>query len=131
MTLIEVMISAAVIGAGLMIVGSVIYSQFYVISQIRERTIANLAAQEEIEYIRGMPFNTIISNTTVFPNPSAFNSSLKNNNPQLSVNVDNPLNVPGTNMRRVCVTISWTSMNGRTLQSNLATIITRNGIDKQ
>jgi prepilin-type N-terminal cleavage/methylation domain-containing protein len=129
--LIEVMISTVIIGIGLMIIGVVIYSQFYIIGQLRERMIANLAAQEEIEYIRGMPFDTIISAGTTFPTPSAFNSSLAYNNPTRTVLVDNYLNDPSVNMRRVSVTINWTSMTGRALQTSLVTLITRNGIDKQ
>jgi len=129
--LIEVMVSTIIVGMGLIIIGTVIYSQFYVIGQLRERMIANLAAQEELEYIRGLPFDTIRSSGTVFPKPSAFNSSLKNNNPQLTVQVDNYLNDPSINMRRVSVTIGWTSMTGRALQTGLVTLITRNGIDKQ
>lgn len=129
-SLIEVVIATLIIGIGLIIVGTVIYSQFYTIGQIRERMIATLAAQEEIEYIRGMSFDTTTNPNTAFPKPSAFNSSLKTNNPQLTVQVDNYMNDPLNNMRRVSVTISWTSITGKTLQTNLTTLITRGGIDK-
>jgi type II secretory pathway pseudopilin PulG len=129
--LVEAMAATAIVGVGLIVIGTVIYSQFHIIGQIRERIIANLAAQEEIEYIRGLPFDTITNSSTVFPNPSAFSSSLATNNPQLSVRVDNYMNDPGNNMRRVSVTISWTSVAGRTLQTGLTTLVTRNGIDKQ
>jgi hypothetical protein len=125
------MAATVIVGIGLIVIGTAIYSQFYVIGQIRERIIANLAAQEEIEYIRGLPFNTITSSSTTFPNPSAFSSSLRNNSPQLSVQVDNYMNDPSNNMRRVSVTVRWTSMTRQALQTSLTTLVTRNGVDKQ
>jgi prepilin-type N-terminal cleavage/methylation domain-containing protein len=130
-SLIEAMAATVIVGIGLIVIGTAIYSQFYVIGQIRERIIANLAAQEEIEYIRGLPFNTITSSSTTFPNPSAFSSSLRNNSPQLSVQVDNYMNDPSNNMRRVSVTVRWTSMTRQALQTSLTTLVTRNGVDKQ
>jgi prepilin-type N-terminal cleavage/methylation domain-containing protein len=130
-SLIEILIATLIMGVGFVIVGTAIYEQFSFINQIREMVIATMAAQEEVEYIRGLTFDTITNANTVFPNPSSFNSILKNNNPTLAVAVDNYLNDPSNNMRRVSVTVRWNSATGRALQTNLVTLATRNGIDKQ
>ncbi|MDP3790515.1 MAG: prepilin-type N-terminal cleavage/methylation domain-containing protein [Candidatus Omnitrophota bacterium] len=130
-TLVEVLIAALIMGIGLISVGAAIYEQFSFVGQIRERVIADMAAQEEIEYIRGLPFNTIINSNTAFPNPSSFSSLLNNNNPSVAVAVDNYLSDPSNNIRRVSVTVSWDSFMGSRLQTNLVTLVTRNGIDRQ
>jgi prepilin-type N-terminal cleavage/methylation domain-containing protein len=129
--LIEVLVSVLIIGIGLFIISAVFYTQTRTINQLREKVIATLAAQEELEYIRGMPFTTIINAGTVFPNPSSFTTALKYNNPTLNVAVDNYLNDPGTDIRRVTVTISWQSITGNTLTRSLSTLVMNNGIDKQ
>ena len=129
--LVEVLISTLIIGIGVVIVGTAIYEQFSFINQIREKVIATMAAQEEIECIRGLSFDAIMNPATVFPVPSSFNSILKNNNPHVAVVVDNYLNDPLNNMRRVSVTISWTSATGRAVQTNLVSLATRKGIDRQ
>jgi len=127
-TLLEVLIATAILGACLLAVVTVLCGQYYIISQNRERTVATLAAQEVIENIRGMPFDTITASGKVFPNPSGF-QYLKN--PSLSVRIDNFFSDMTNSIRRVSVVVSWVSMKGTTMQRSLVTVMTKNGVNKQ
>ena len=60
-TLIEAVVSTFIMAIGLFVVGTAIYSQFSSLNQNREKAIATLSAQEEIESIRGMPFDSILA----------------------------------------------------------------------
>jgi Tfp pilus assembly protein PilV len=124
-TLIEALIAAGVLALGLFAVGLAIYAEFPFINQNREKTIATLAAQEEIETIRGKPFDEILALSSSFT-ASGF-EYLKN--PVGTVTVDNIYNE--SDIRRVSVTVTWDSSTGRTLHKSLTTLMTRNGINKQ
>lgn len=124
-TLAEALIASFIVAISIFAVGTAIYSQITSLNQNREKAIATLSAQEEIENIRGMSFDAILSLDTSF-NSSGF-AYLKD--PVGTVIIDN---VYGANdMRRVSVTVSWRSINGNTLQKKLVTLVTRSGIDKQ
>lgn len=124
-TLIEAVVAAFIMAISLFAVGTAIYSQFSALNQNREKAIATLAAQEEIENIRGMPYDTILNLGSSFT-ASGF-SYLQN--PSGTVVVDNIYGTP--DMRRVSVTVSWDSITGKPLQKKLAALVTHGGIDKQ
>ncbi len=124
-TLIEAFVASVVLALGLFAVLLALYTEFTFINQNREKAIATLSAQEEIESIRGMPFDTILSLGSSF-NASGF-AYLKN--PTGTLTLDNIYS--SDDIRRVSVTVSWLSLTGRTLQIRLTTLVTRNGIDKQ
>ena len=124
-TLIEAFVASVVLALGLFAVLLALYTEFTFINQNREKAIATLAAQEEIESIRGMPFDTILGLSSYF-NASGF-AYLKN--PVGTLTLDNIYS--SDDIRRVSVTVSWLSLTGRTLQIRLATLVTRNGIDRQ
>lgn len=124
-TLVEVMAAAAVLSISLLSGGFAIYTQLNFIGQIREEAIATLAAQEEIENIRGMAFDNIINLSSSF-SASGF---IYLNEPTGTVTVDNIYG--DNNSRRVSVTVSWHSFAGATRNQTLATLMTRNGINKQ
>lgn len=124
-TLIEAMVAALIVALGLFAVGLAIYAEFPFINQNREKTIATLAAQEEIESIRGMPYDSILALSSSFT-ASGF---VYLENPAGAVTVDN---IYGENdIRRVSVTVSWDSSTGSRLQKSLVTMVTRNGINKE
>lgn len=124
-TFIETIIASLVMAIGLFIVGTAIYSQFSSLNQNREKAIATLAAQEEIENIRGMAFDSILVLGSSF-NASGF---IYLNNPSGAVVLDNIYG--SSNIRRVSVTVSWDSVMGKRLSKRLATLMTRCGINKQ
>ena len=117
-------------GISLIAVGTAIYSQINALNQNREKTIAALAAQGEIENIRGKAFDDISSYT--FDAAEAPGLIYLHKAPGMAtrgaVVVSNSY---GADIKKVSVTITWVSMTGKTLQSKLVTLITRNGIDKQ
>lgn len=129
-TLMESLIASLIMGISIFAIGTAIYSQVNALNQNREKTIAALAAQGEIENIRGMAFNNISSHT--FDTTEAPGLAYLHKPPNVatrgSVLVSNSY---GSDIKKVSVTITWISMTGKTLQNNLETLITRSGIDKQ
>lgn len=136
--LLEILIATLILGIALFAVGTAFYAQYSFINQTREKTIALLAAQEEIEYIRGMPFNSIL-NLVLAPNtnPAAFTAPglqyLKNAAGALTITDTNNTKINGTNYNicKVSATVTWKSIIGRTFSQTLVTLVTYNGIDKQ
>jgi len=139
-TLIEALAATIVLAISLLGAGLAIYIQFGFISQIREKAIATLAAQEKIEAIRGMAFDDILNPAKLSPTFTAAGPDDANKvtgltylrNSTGTVAVDNYIpSDPINNIRRISVTVSWRSFPGITLQQTLATLMSRNGINKQ
>ncbi len=134
-TLMEAMFAVLLLATGLIAVGTVFFQQFSYINKLRELTIATLATQEVIERIRGMGFDTIITqdlNAKFNSNqdrPRALNTYL--NNPVVEVTLDNYSYGDPNNIKRLSVAVRWVSTDGRTFQKSLVTVVARNGIDKQ
>jgi len=124
-TLVESVMAALIMAIGLFVVGTVIYSQFSSLNQNREKAIATLAAQEEIENIRGMSFDSILALGPSFTS-SGFDYL---NNPSGTLAIDSIYGA--SNIKRVSVTVSWDSITGGSLDRKLVTIVTRGGINKQ
>ena len=124
-TLIESVIAALIMAIGLFVVGTAIYSQFSSLNQNREKAIATLSAQEEIENIRGMSFDSILALGSSFTS-SGFDYL---NNPSGALVIDSIYG--SSNIKRISVTVSWDSITGGSLNRKLVTIVTRGGINKQ
>lgn len=135
-TVLEALAASLILALSLFAVGTAIYSQVIALNENREKAIATLSAQEEVEKIRGLPFNSIASHQYVGFNatdpmcPSGFRYL---NSPVCTVTVDNKYDGVNSNshIKRVSVAVSWASIAGHTLQRELVTLITENGIDKQ
>ena len=129
-TLVEALISSLIVGISLLSVGTALYSQVKALNLNREKTIATLAAQGEIENIRGREFDSI-SNYT-FDTTEAPGLIYLKKPPALanrgSVTVSG---VYSSDIKKIVVTITWLSPSGKTLQSKLITLVARGGIDKQ
>jgi type II secretory pathway pseudopilin PulG len=130
LTLVEVLIGSFIMGMSLLAVGTAIYSQVNALNQNREKTIAALSAQGEIENIRGRAFDNIASYTfdvTEAPGLAYLHKPVGVTN-RGAVDVSQPY---GADLKKVSVTVTWASTAGATLQNKLETLISRNGIDKQ
>ena len=128
-TLIEALIGSLIMGMSLFAVGTAIYSQVTALNQNREKTIATLSAQGEIENIRGKAFDDISSYT--FDSVEAPGLVYLHKQPGVATRGAVVVSIFSTDIKKISVTITWVSINGKTLQSKLVTLITRNGIDKQ
>lgn len=124
-SLVESLASSIILAIGLFAVGVALYTQFSSINQNREKAIASLAAQEEIENVRGMSFDDILALGTSF----TATGFAYLGNPVGTINIDDIYG--DANIRRVSITVQWNSANGSVMQKKLATLVTRNGIDKQ
>lgn len=127
LTIVEALFATVIIGMCLFTIGLAIYAQFNFINQNREKAIATLAAQEQIEKLRGMPFDNILSlgsSSSFTADGFAYLANASGTTKLESIYGDN-------NIRRASVSITWTSAGGRTLQKQLVTMIARNGIDRQ
>lgn len=125
LTLVEALLAAIILGVSIVAIATVLYRQFIIINLSREATIATLCAQEEIEKIRGLPFDDILN-----LNPSFVATGFEYlTDPVGTVTVGNSY---GNDIKKISVAVSWTSsLGGRTFSRSLATLVTRSGIDKQ
>lgn len=123
-TLVEALVASAVLALGLFTIGVTTYTQFAFINQNREKAIATLAAQEEIENIRGMTFDAVASLGSSF-NASGF-TYLKNPAGVLRITSSY-----GSDIKKISVNVSWDSLVGKRSQVNLLTLVTRQGITNQ
>jgi hypothetical protein len=126
-TLIEALSVACILAIGLFAVGAAFFGELAILSKEKSSAIATLAAQEEIENLRGMIFDDILA---LGPSSSFTTSGfvyLKE--PAGTLTLENIYS--NANIRKVTVTVSWRSIAGATLQNSLATLISRGGIDKQ
>jgi len=127
-TLIETLTASGILAVGLLAAGLAIYTQHLFINKNREKAIVTLAAQEEIENLRGMSFDDILGLGSHFTfTTDGFNYLT---DPRGDGYLDKVYNTDD-NMRRVSVVISWRSAAGSTLRQSLATLMTRNGINKE
>ncbi len=131
-TLIEALIASLIMAVGLFAAGTAIYTQFTSLNENREKTIATLTAQGEIEFLRGKPFDNIT--TRAFYKDEApgleylhYGSSFGKGD----IVVDSAGFTSNSNVERVSVTVTWDSINGKTLQKTMATLMTKGGINKQ
>jgi len=137
-TLIEALIASLVMAVGLFAAGTAIYAQFTALNENREKTIATLTAQGEIENIRGMKFSDILALTS-FDEEDApgleylhYGSGFGEGDIAVDPVAVDPDGFTGdSNIKKVSVTVKWNSINGETLQKTMATLMTNDGINKQ
>ena len=133
-TLIETLIASLIMAVGLFAVGTAIYTQFTSLNENREKTIATLAAQGEIENIRGMKFSDILALTSFDEEDAPGLEYLRYGSGfgEGDIVVSDPDGFTGdSNIKKVSVTVTWNSINGRTLQKTMATLMTNDGINRQ
>jgi len=128
-TLVEVLISMVVLGIALVSVAMVFAQSTFMMVDIRQKAVAAECVQDEIEAIRSMSYaDILLLNGTAFVAPAPPGIA-RFKNPVGAITVDNPLGL--NNIRRVTVTVGWTSSSGAAMSRSLATLVTKSGIDKQ
>lgn len=132
-TLIEVLSASVIMAIGLLAVITAIYSQTTFLNENREQTIASLTAQGEIENIRGMKFSDILALTSFDKDDAPGLAYLHYGSGfgKGDIKVDDAGFTSDSHIKRVSVTVTWNSINGKTLQKTMATLVTENGINKQ
>jgi len=94
-TMIEVLVGIALLTFGLLVVAQMQIMTIITNSQANQRTTAITLAQDKLETLRALPYSNI-------ENPPLSDSSGVYTR---SWTVEN--NIPGNNMKRVTVTVSW------------------------
>jgi len=96
---------------------------FNVISRMRQTAIATQSIQEELELIRNMSFNDILTLDSSFTNESL--SFLEDSSG--AVNIEDSL---GDDIKKLTVSVLW-SYNGKQMRKDVVTFITRKGINRK
>ena len=132
-TLIDVLIASVIMAIGFFSVMTAIYSQTTILNKNREQTIASLTAQGEIENIRGMKFSNILSLTSFDENdaPGLAYLHYGSSAGKGDIKVESAGFTSEPHIKKVSVIVTWNSVDGKTLQKTMATLITENGINKQ
>ena len=130
--LIEALIASLIMAIGLFAVGTAIYAQFISLNENREKTIAALTAQGEIELLRGQPFANIVTKSFYKEDAPGLEYLHYGSGPgRGDIVVDGAGFTGNSNIKRVSVTVTWDSINGKPLQKAVATLMTNSGINKQ
>jgi hypothetical protein len=96
---------------------------FNVLSRMRQTAIATQSIQKELELIRNMSFNDILTLDSSFTNESL--SFLEGSSG--AVNIEDSL---GDDIKKLTVSVLW-SYHGRQIRKDVVTYITRKGINRK
>jgi len=122
-TFIEVLVTIMVLAVVLIALFSCFLYGFTVISRMRQTAIVTQCLQEELELIRNMPFNNILSLDSSFENESL--SLLEDSSGILSLEDSG-----GDDIKKLTVSVIW-SYKGRQMRRDIVTFVTRKGINKR
>ncbi|MCX5679967.1 MAG: hypothetical protein NTZ95_04850 [Candidatus Omnitrophica bacterium] len=131
-TLAEVLFASAIIAIGLIAVITAIYLQTTVLNKDREQTIATLTAQGEIEFLRGQPFDDIVTGSfDEHDAPGLAYLHYGSGFGRGDIVVGSAGFTSNSSIKKVSVVITWNSINGETLKKTMATLVTKEGINYQ
>lgn len=122
-SLIEVLIAVFILGIVSLTLISVFIYGFNVIYKTKQLTLATQIAQEEVELIRNMNFDDILTLDSSYSHDSL--SELVNGTGTLSLQ-----DGPGTDIKKLTVSVTW-DYRGSTLRKDVVTFITREGVNKK
>ncbi len=122
-TLIEVLVTIMILAVVLIALFSCFIYGFTVISRVRQASIATQCLQEQLELIRNMPFNDILSLDSSFTNESL--PLLEDSSGILSLEDSG-----GDDIKKLTVSVIW-SYKGRQLRRDIVTFVTRKGINRR
>jgi len=123
LTYIEVLVTMVILSVVLIALLSCFLHGFNIISRMRQTTIATQSIQKELEIIRNMSFNDILTLDSSFTNESL--SFLEGSSG--AVNIEDSL---GDDIKKLTVSVFW-SYRGRQLRKDVVTYITRKGINRK
>lgn len=123
LTYIEVLVTMVILSVVLIALLSCFLHGFNIISRMRQTAIATQSIQEELEIIRNMSFNDILTLESSFTNDSI--SFLEDSSG--AVNIEDSL---GDDIKKLTVSVFW-SYRGRPLRKDVVTYITRKGINRK
>ena len=123
LTYIEVLVTMVILSVVLIALLSCFLHGFNVISRMKQTAIATQSIQEELEIIRNMSFNDILTLDSSFTNDSF--SFLEGSSG--AVNIEDSL---GDDIKKLTVSVFW-SYRGRQLRKDVVTYITRKGINRK
>lgn len=122
-TFIEVLITIVILTVVLVALLSCFLYGCSILSRMKQMAIATQSIQEELELIRNMPFNDILSLESSFTNESL--SSLENSSGILSLE-----DSAGDDIKKLTVSVLW-SYHGRQMRKDVVTYVTKKGINKK
>lgn len=124
-TLVEVLISVMILSV--VIVGTVaLFARCSVFAaEIKNHAIVNNALNEEMEVIRGLAYSSITSLSSTF---TGTGFSLLHNATGTAT-VDDPFS--NSDIRRVTLTVSWNTPQGKSMTKSLTAYFTNSGINQQ
>ena len=123
LTYIEVLVTMVILAVVLIALLSCFLHGFNVISRMKQMAIATQSIQEELELIRNMPFNDILTLDSSFTNESL--SLLEASTG--AVNVEDSL---GDDIKKLTVSVFW-SYREMQMRKDVVTYITRKGINRK
>lgn len=122
-TLVEVLLTIMIFAMVLTALLSCYIYGFSVLQRMKQMTIANQCIQKELELIRDMRFNDILSLGSSFTNEHL--SYLENGNGLLSVE-----DSIGGEIKKLTVSVFWT-FKGKQMRKDVVTYITKKGLNKK
>ena len=122
-TFIEVLITIVILTVVLIALLSCFLYGCSILSRMKQMAIATQSIQEELELIRNMPFNDILTLDTSFTNESL--SFLENSSGILSLE-----DSAGDDIKKLTVSVLW-SYHGRQMRKDVVTYVTKKGINKK
>jgi len=122
-SLIEVLVAMVILGVMLMTLISVFLYGFNSISRTKQLALATQICQEQVEKIRNMSFDAILALGTTFTNDKLASLTGGQGTQAVETSV-------GGDIKKLTVSVLWT-YRGRSLRKDIATFVTRLGVDKK
>ena len=123
LTYIEVLVTMMILSVVLIALLSCFLHGFNVISRMRQTAIATQSIQKELEFIRNMSFNDILTLDSSFTNESL--SFLEDSSGV--INIEDSL---GDDIKKLTISVLW-SYHGRQIRRDIVTFVTRKGINRK
>lgn len=122
-SLVEVLLTIMILAVALTALLSIFIYGLHLLSRMNQVAFATQCVQEEAEVIRTMAYDDILNLGTSFTHD---NLSLLENSQGILTLEDSE----GADIKKLTVSVTWT-YRGRDLRKDIATFITREGIDKK
>lgn len=120
-SLVELITAIAVLSVGLLGFVQTYHFGLDKMRTLREASLASRVVQDQIEHLRGKPFDALpIQDHGVFSGPVPNLKELVNATPTLTIR---PYSDPALRLKEICVSVRWTGDNGRTMERSATTLI--------